>query len=173
MPVKGGYLFAAGGGVILLWSGVRGHKWSTVLKDVLSGNKISSTKELSIESSSAAFGYGSGSGALPNTGVGGSAAKNKAIARVLTVPYGWSTGQQWDDLDKLWTKESNWDNKIRNASSGAYGIPQSLPASKMGAAANPPLSSATAQIAWGLRYIKTTYQSPSGAWAHELSNNWY
>src|SRR5262249_27562945 len=61
----------------------------------------------------------------------------------------------------------------RNPTSGAYGIPQALPPSKMGAAANPPISSAVAQINWGLGYIKSRYGSPEAAWAHELAYHWY
>ena len=175
MPVKGGYLIAAGGGAILLWSGIKGHKWSTVLRDLISGTQIPKSPSLAITSSPAAFSSGAsgGSGQLPNLGAGGSVAKNKAIGRALAATYGWANGQEWTDLDKLWTRESGWDNRAQNASSGAYGIPQSLPASKMGALANPPVSSASAQIAWGLRYIKQTYRDPIGAWAHEESNGWY
>ena len=177
MPIKTGYLLAAGGGAILLYSGIKGHRWGNVLRDVISGQKIPSTQELAITSAPAAFSSGgSGSGATaPNLGVGGSATKNKAIARVLAAPYGWSTGAQWTALDRLWTQESGWDNHAKNPTSGAYGIPQALPASKMGALANPPVSSASAQIAWGLRYIRTNpnYGDPIHAEQHELSQGWY
>jgi hypothetical protein len=173
MPVKGGYLLVAGGGIILLWSGIKGHSWSTVLKDVLSGHKIDpNATEMAIVSSPTA-GASGGSGSGSGGPVGGSRAKNMAIGKALATAYGWGSGQQWDDLVKLWNQESGWDNKAQNQSSGAYGIPQALPASKMGALANPPISSASAQIAWGLRYIKQRYGSPSAAWAHEVANNWY
>jgi hypothetical protein len=175
MAVKASYLLAAGGGAILLYSGIRGHKWSSVLRSVATGQQIPQTQELAIQTSQAAYGYGSGSatgtGSLPSGG--GTPAKNQAIAKVLALAYGWSTGTQWDDLVKLWNRESGWDNHARNPSSGAYGIPQSLPASKMGTLANPPVSSASAQIVWGLKDIKDVYGSPSAAWAHEQAVGWY
>jgi resuscitation-promoting factor RpfB len=176
MPVKGGYLIIAAGGGILLWSGVKGHNWSTVLRDVISGRPIPKTQDLAITSSQAAYGYGSGPSSNVSGPVGGTVTKNKAIGAALATAYGWGPGtSNWSSLVKLWTRESGWNNRAKNPSSGAYGIPQSLPASKMGALANPPVSSASAQIAWGLKYIKTTpgYGDPDAAWAHEESNGWY
>jgi SLT domain-containing protein len=70
-------------------------------------------------------------------------------------------------------RESGWNQHALNASSGAYGIPQALPASKMGAAANPPESNPTAQINWMISYIKGRYGDPIGAEAHEQSAGWY
>jgi hypothetical protein len=101
-----------------------------------------------------------------------SAAQAQAYARSRLGAYGWGAGQM-PPLILLWNQESGWNRLARNPSSGAYGIPQSLPASKMGAAANPPTSSAAAQINWGLGYIKGRYGSPAGAWAHEQAFNWY
>jgi hypothetical protein len=174
MPVKGGYLIIAGGGAILLWSGVKGHNWSTVLRDVINGTPIPKTEDLAITSSSAAFSGGSTTSSNISGAIGGSVTKNKAIAVPLASAYGWGPGtSNWTSLGQLWTKESGWNNHAKNPGSGAYGIPQSLPASKMGALANPPVSSASAQIIWGLRYIKDTYGDPDGAWAHEVANDWY
>jgi len=175
MPLKAGYLLAAGGGAILLYSGIKGHRWTNVLRSVISGQGIPSTQELAITTSPSAYSSGDtgSSRVTPNLGVGGSATKNKAIARVLAAPYGWSTGAQWTALDRLWTQESGWDNHAKNPSSGAYGIPQALPPDKMGKLANPPTSSATAQIAWGLKYIKQRYGDPIHAEQHELSAGWY
>lgn len=104
---------------------------------------------------------------------GGSAAQNKRLARSMLGNYGWGA-DQWNPLDQLWTQESGWRTTARNPSSGAYGIPQSLPASKMGAEAQgggP--AAAAAQIRWGLDYIRERYGSPAGAWSHEQSHNWY
>lgn len=174
MPVKGGYLIIAAGGGILLWSGIKGHNWSTVLRDVISGHPVPSTQELAITSSQSAFGYGSGTSSNISGALGGSVTKNKAIAVPLATMYGWGPGtSNWTSLGNLWTKESGWNNRAKNPSSGAYGIPQALPASKMGPLANPPLSSASVQIAWGLKYIKQRYGDPDAAWQHELANNWY
>lgn len=176
MPVKGGYLLLAGGGAILLWSGIKGHKWSAVLHDVLSGQSPSTAAGEPIISSQAAYGYGTGQigGPIPNLGVGGSVTKNKAIGAALATVYGWGPGtSNWTSLDNLWTRESGWDNKAQNPSSGAYGIAQALPPTKYPAAGRPPVSSASVQIAWGLKYIKQRYGTPDNAWAHEEANGWY
>lgn len=174
MPVKGGYLIIAAGGGILLWSGIKGHNWSTVLRDVLSGTPVPKTQELAITSSSAATDGSAPVSSNISGAIGGSVTKNKAIAVPLASAYGWGPGtSNWTNLGQLWTRESGWDNRAKNPTSGAYGIPQSLPASKMGALANPPISSASAQIVWGLRYIRQTYGDPDGAWAHEEQFGWY
>ncbi|MBN8867517.1 MAG: hypothetical protein J0H98_08180 [Solirubrobacterales bacterium] len=81
---------------------------------------------------------------------------------------------EWPALKELWTRESGWNPAARNPSSGAYGIPQALPASKMGPAAQGTgPAAAKAQIAWGLNYIKERYGTPSAALAFHNSHNWY
>ena len=75
-------------------------------------------------------------------------------------------------LDKLFNRESGWRTNARN-SSGAYGIPQALPGSKMASAGANWATDARTQIAWGLDYIKSRYGSPCGAWAHSQSSGWY
>lgn len=106
--------------------------------------------------------------------IGGNPATNQAIGKLLAAPYGWSFGQNWTDLVSLWTRESGWSNTAKNSSSGAYGIAQALPESKYPAAGQESGgSSASAQISWGLQYIKSRYGSPSAAWAHETSEGWY
>lgn len=101
-----------------------------------------------------------------------SAGQAQAYARSRLAAYGWTAGQM-PFLIALWNQESGWNRLARNPSSGAYGIPQALPPGKMGAAANPPMSSAAAQINWGLGYIRGRYGTPAGAWAHERSAGWY
>ncbi len=86
--------------------------------------------------------------------------------------YGWSSSQ-FTCLNELWTRESGWDPTAENPTSGAYGIPQALPGSKMASAGPDWQSNATTQIKWGLGYIKSLYGSPCGAWAHEESYGWY
>jgi hypothetical protein len=100
-------------------------------------------------------------------------ARYKAYARSQLYKYGWGM-DQWPPLDTLWTRESNWNPLIPNQQgSGAYGIPQSLPASKMASAGPDWRTNAATQINWGLRYIKGRYHSPASALAWHNAHNWY
>lgn len=97
----------------------------------------------------------------------------KATAREMAASkYGWGD-DQFQCLSKLWQKESGWSYTASNASSGAYGIPQALPGSKMSTIAGDWKTNASTQIAWGLAYISGSYGSPCSAWSHSQSNNWY
>ena len=96
----------------------------------------------------------------------------RTIGRILAARRGW-TGEQFTCLDKLWTRESNWQVHERNASSGAYGIPQSLPASKMATIASDWRDNPVTQIRWGLGYISGRYGTPCAAWAHSQAHNFY
>ena len=102
---------------------------------------------------------------------------NVALGRRLAIGYRWGAGTQWNCLYALWNRESNWSNTALNPRSGAYGIAQALghgPTNQYPAGpANPPVSSAPAQITWGLGYIQATYQTPCAAWAHEEADGWY
>ncbi len=86
--------------------------------------------------------------------------------------FGWGK-RQWTPLQKLWNLESGWNKYARNPYSGAYGIPQALPGSKMASAGNHWRTNATTQIRWGLRYIKGRYGRPRVAWDHERAYGWY
>jgi hypothetical protein len=102
---------------------------------------------------------------------------NQSIAFNMMGSFGFSTSTQFNPcLVPLWNQESGWNQFAENAS-GAYGIPQALPFNKMPQAAWPASaggsSSPSAQISWGLGYIKGTYGSPCNAWAHEESFGWY
>ncbi|MGJ7452239.1 hypothetical protein [Aquipuribacter sp. MA13-13] len=97
---------------------------------------------------------------------------NRAIAQSLLGSYGWG-GDQWSCLDNLWEKESNWNHTAANPSSSAYGIPQSLPGSKMASAGSDWETNPETQIRWGLGYIEDRYGSPCSAWEHSRANNWY
>jgi hypothetical protein len=94
------------------------------------------------------------------------------IAMGMLGSYGWSSSQ-FSCLDSLWNHESGWNVYASNASSGAYGIPQALPGSKMASAGADWQTDAATQIRWGLGYIQGTYGSPCGAWAHEQADGWY
>ena len=96
----------------------------------------------------------------------------RSIARGMVAAQGWSSSE-FACLDRLWQKESGWRVTARNPSSGAYGIPQALPASKMASAGADWRTNPTTQIEWGLDYIEGRYGSPCGAWAHFQARNWY
>ncbi|MBR0399590.1 MAG: hypothetical protein IJH95_02075 [Mogibacterium sp.] len=86
--------------------------------------------------------------------------------------YGWAATEIYP-LIKLWNRESGWNPNSHNGSSGAHGIPQALPASKMASEGSDYYTNGNTQIRWGLGYIRSRYGSPSGAWAHFCSSGWY
>jgi hypothetical protein len=94
------------------------------------------------------------------------------VAMGMLASFGWSSSQ-FSCLDELWSHESGWSITAANPSSGAYGIPQALPGSKMASAGPDWQTDAATQIRWGLGYIEGSYGSPCGAWAHEESVGWY
>lgn len=104
---------------------------------------------------------------------GGSPAQNVALAQRI---LGWSGGE-FADLVRLWNQESGWNQFAYNASSGATGIPQALPYTKMPRSAWLPSQGGSANVlaqeTWGASYIRGRYGSPSSAWAHEQQFNWY
>ncbi|WP_442961578.1 lytic transglycosylase domain-containing protein [Pseudoclavibacter sp. 13-3] len=85
---------------------------------------------------------------------------------------GWGA-DQFVCLVSLWQKESGWRVNATNSSSGAYGIPQSLPGSKMASAGADWQTNPATQITWGLGYIAGRYSTPCGAWGHSQSFGWY
>jgi hypothetical protein len=94
------------------------------------------------------------------------------IALGMLGSYGWSSSQ-FSCLISLWNQESGWNVDATNPASGAYGIPQALPGSKMASAGPGWQTDAATQIRWGLGYIRSTYGSPCGAWDHEEADGWY
>ncbi len=86
--------------------------------------------------------------------------------------YGW-TGSQWTCYDKLVMSESRWVVTATNPSSGAYGIPQSLPGSKMASEGDDWRTNPATQIKWGLKYVQQRYGTPCAAWSFKQANNWY
>lgn len=80
---------------------------------------------------------------------------------------------QYDCLDALWTRESSWNLHATNPTSGAYGIPQSLPANKMAEAGPDYLNSQWTQVKWGLDYLDAVYGGPCGGLAHSNATGWY
>ncbi|WP_420838134.1 G5 domain-containing protein [Bifidobacterium felsineum] len=99
-------------------------------------------------------------------------AQAQSYAAGAAAQRGW-TGADWDALVKLWNRESGWKWYAENSSSGAYGIPQALPASKMAVFGDNYRDDGAVQIDWGLWYIAQRYGSPSAAWQHSEEIGWY
>jgi hypothetical protein len=115
--------------------------------------------------------------ATPSGGSGGGgdpvpAGTAQQIAKKLLPSYGFGGTGQFGCLVNLWNRESHWNTHAASPS-GAYGIPQALPGSKMGSAGPDWQNDATTQIKWGLGYIKSRYGTPCGAWGHSQSTGWY
>lgn len=108
---------------------------------------------------------------------GGRAASGSALvyqqyAATVCRSYGWSE-TDIECLISLWNKESGWNPYAYNASSGAYGIPQALPGSKMASKGSDYQTNYQTQINWGLSYISSRYGNPQNAWNHSQSKGWY
>ncbi|MDA3804423.1 lytic transglycosylase domain-containing protein [Clavibacter sp. CT19] len=124
-------------------------------------------------------GSGSGTGAKASGGSpssGGPVAvpdpgSARGIARSILASQGMGD-DQFACLDYLWNKESGWRTNAYNPS-GAYGIPQALPGSKMASAGADWQTNPATQITWGLGYIDSRYGTPCGAKAHSVLKNWY
>jgi hypothetical protein len=90
---------------------------------------------------------------------------------MMASKYGWGA-DQFQCLNSLWNRESGWNYQAENPS-GATGIPQALPGSKMASAGSDWATNAATQISWGLDYIARGYGTPCGAWSHSQSSGWY
>lgn len=175
-----------GVGGMLVFSGIENQTITSILHSLLSGAKPAKGPAESFTAATTTTTAGPVAADAPPPGdvgaQGASAAANQAIGKILAAPFGWSVGTQWADLVSLWNKESGWNNLADNPTSGAFGIAQALghgTASSAGTHGNEYPSkaandgSASAQITWGLGYIKQRYGSASAAWAHETQFNWY
>ncbi len=96
----------------------------------------------------------------------------QAIAKEMVYARGWGD-DQFACLVELWNRESGWRVNAQNRSSGAYGIPQALPGSKMASVGADWQTNPATQITWGLNYITARYATPCGAWNHFSSRGWY
>jgi hypothetical protein len=97
----------------------------------------------------------------------------RQIARRMFGAFHWRPRRQFRYLNWLWDVESSWNVHAENPWSGAYGIPQAVPGSKMGSAGPDWQNDARTQVLWGLRYIKAVYGKPRFAWIHEVRDGWY
>jgi hypothetical protein len=97
---------------------------------------------------------------------------NQLVACDLLPSFGFSTGEM-PALVAMWSRESGWSTSSYNSGSGAFGIPQALPGSKMASAGSDWRTNPATQIRWGLGYIRSRYGSPSSAWAFWQAHGWY
>jgi hypothetical protein len=103
----------------------------------------------------------------------GTPSGNKAYAKLwINQEYGWGD-KQFACLETLWFKESNWNHKAKNSTSGAFGIPQSLPGNKMATFGSDWKTNPATQIKWGANYIQDRYDTPCGALDYFYVRNWY
>ena len=96
----------------------------------------------------------------------------KVAKSIMFTEYAWGA-DQFTCLNRLWTKESHWNYRARNKKSGAHGIPQALPASRMESISSDWRTNPVTQIRWGLRYIEARYMSPCAALAKFKRSNYY
>jgi len=111
----------------------------------------------------------------PANSTGGSATPSgnpQQIAMAMLGSFGWPSSQ-FGCLQSLWNAESGWNPTATNPTSGAYGIPQALPGSKMASAGADWQTNPATQIRWGLGYIKQVYGSPCAAWSHQQATGSY
>lgn len=94
------------------------------------------------------------------------------FARTEVLARGWDESE-FTCLVDLWDRESKWNFRAENVSSGAYGIPQALPGNKMQTAGKDWRDNPETQILWGLSYIDGRYGTPCEAWAHSEETGWY
>ncbi|MDY7528643.1 MULTISPECIES: phospholipase [unclassified Cryobacterium] len=109
---------------------------------------------------------------VSSSGDNSPAGARATASAMASSQYGWGSGE-FSCLSQLWQRESGWNYQAYNSSSGATGIPQALPGSKMASAGSDWASNAATQISWGLGYIKSAYGTPCSAWAHSESFGYY
>jgi hypothetical protein len=142
-----------------------------VLVDV-KRDKFSAIKPLAVHKAAASGGSaGSSSGGGGGGGYTTPVGTAQTFAAQLVAGQGWGASE-FTCLVNLWNRESGWNTHAYNPS-GAYGIPQALPGSKMASFGGDWQNDYRVQIRWGLSYIKGSYGSPCGAWGHSNSYNWY
>jgi len=130
------------------------------VRDAIAQRKAASKTAAAKAAARAAQGQVAGSSAAQSpAGTASAAGSAQPIAQAMLGSFGWSSSQ-FSCLDPLWAHESGWSVTAANAGSGAYGIPQALPGSRMASAGPDWQTNAATQIRWGLEYIKGTYGSP-------------
>lgn len=101
------------------------------------------------------------------------ARRNRFVGRRMLARRPWSSPRQFRCLDRLWTRESHWNHRAAQPTTGAYGIPQAYPGARMAAAGNDWRSNPRTQIKWGLRYVHGRHGNACAAWKHLRTQGWY
>ncbi|WP_198351474.1 MULTISPECIES: transglycosylase SLT domain-containing protein [Streptomyces] len=96
-----------------------------------------------------------------------------SVSQVQSMARQMVPGGQFQCFSNIVNHESTWNYKATNASSGAYGLVQALPASKMSSAGADWRTNPATQIKWGLNYMNDRYGSPCGAWEFWQANHYY
>lgn len=113
-----------------------------------------------------------GGASAPNVPLVYSGDDPRTVAKQMVAARGWGDGE-FQCLVALWNRESHWNPYAENPYSGAYGIPQALPGTKMASAGADWRTNPVTQITWGLGYIAGRYGTPCGAWQHSEAIGWY
>ncbi len=95
------------------------------------------------------------------------------VAEVQAMARQMIPGDQFQCFSNIVSRESTWNYRAQNPSSGAYGLVQALPGSKMSSAGADWRTNPATQIKWGLNYMNERYGSPCGAWSFWQANHWY
>ncbi|GGO97588.1 transglycosylase SLT domain-containing protein [Wenjunlia tyrosinilytica] len=95
------------------------------------------------------------------------------VAQVQAMARQMVGSGQYSCFSNIVSRESGWNYHATNASSGAYGLVQALPGSKMASAGADWQTNPATQIKWGLNYMNSRYGSPCGAWSFWQANHWY
>jgi hypothetical protein len=163
--------------VALVSSGRQGlalehERQQVILQDVATqAFNVTSVPKISTVPPPSSVSQGGGGTPLVPSGPPPNPSSAQGIAYKLLASFGFSTSQ-FGCLNDIWTRESGWRYNAANAS-GAYGIPQALPGSKMATYGSDWQTNPATQIKWGLNYIKSRYGSPCQAWAVWQSQGWY
>ena len=166
-----------GAAVALVSSGRQGlalehERQQVILQDVATqAFNVTSVPKISTVPPPSSVSQGGGGTPLVPSGPPPNPSSAQGIAYKLLASFGFSTSQ-FGCLNDIWTRESGWRYNAANAS-GAYGIPQALPGSKMATYGSDWQTNPATQIKWGLNYIKGRYGSPCQAWAVWQSQGWY
>ena len=161
------------GGLVGSWSAGTGPTAATVGHAAAASIQSGAVRPIALDA------FSSPQSAKPSVSGGSSGGGNakpnptpKQIAWKMLSRFHWST-RQFPYLNRLWNRESGWNVHAMNPYSGADGIPQAVPGSKMASAGPDWRNNARTQIRWGLRYIRARYGSPRSAWNHEAGAGWY